>query len=53
MTFMPMAPTAEAKVREPDWKGVSPNPSWNIIGRRKGVPPMAMRKTLPPMMEAR
>ena len=51
--FIPMAPTAEAKVTSPDWNGVSPKPSCINSGSRNGSAPMPSRNRKPPMMLAR
>ena len=49
MNFMQSAPAAEAKVSEPDSKGVSPKPTCSIIGKTKGIAPTPARKKKPPI----
>lgn len=51
--FMPMAPTAEAKVTRPDLNGDSPNPTCINSGNRNGSDPMPSRNRKPPVMAAR
>src|SRR5436305_7447746 len=51
--FIPIAPTAEAKVTRPDWNGVRPKPTCINSGSRNGSAPMPSRNRNPPMMLAR
>ena len=46
--FMPMAPSAVAKVTMPDWNGVMPKPTCSISGSRNGSAPRPSRKMKPP-----
>jgi hypothetical protein len=51
--FMISAPAAETKVIRPDCSASSPNPSCSINGSRKGIAPMPVRKTEPPITPVR
>ncbi len=51
--FMPMAPTAEAKVTSPECSGDRPKPICINSGSRNGSEPMPSRNIKPPMMLAR
>ena len=48
--FMPIAPSAEAKVTRPDWNGDRPKPICINSGSRNGSAPMPSRNRKPPRM---
>ncbi len=51
--FMPIAPTADANVTNPDRNGDRPNPTCISSGSKNGSAPMPRRNRKPPMMAAR
>ena len=51
--FMPMAPTADAKVTRPDLKGERPKPTCIRSGSRNGSAPIPRRYMKPPVRLAR
>ena len=53
VSFIVTAPTAEVKVKVPDWNADMPNPSCSISGNRKGIAPTETRNIKPPTSERR
>ena len=50
LTFIVIAPTALAKVSDPDFSALSPNPTCSISGIRNGSAPIPMRNRNPPIV---